>query len=753
MELFPGNLSNIQKQYLDSLNDFQKEQLREALSILPEGRRDGLRRLVCTPDMHLNSEQHEALLHRHSKNGPLLILAGAGSGKTAVMTRRIVFLMLRGVSPTNIFATTFTNKAANEMKIRAKKIFSRSLEECSPEEQKKLAPFKKELEEESWIGTFHSLGKKILELSLPGEKRPLINRIHDHFLLPLSLLEPEESHELFEEVYNKNPSLTYSNLEDQKSKIYEWRNDLVLPKEAYVNAEKTMEKTASKLYRAYQEEKLKSSPPVLDFADLLSLPSRLLRDDEEVRDFLQDKFKYVLIDEFQDTNQVQLIFSQYLSKEHRRLTAVGDDAQSIYGWRGADITNIQQFKEYFPDAKIVRLQKNYRSTPNIVEASNKIFKGSKNITEKKLEPGQGTGDDMDFGDQIALFELRDAEEELEFLSHEIKRLVRDEGYGYGDIAVFYRVNYMKEPISNHLHSKNIHHMEMGDRSFLHTPRVALFLSLLKIIEGAFLYQEDDLEDMFPHTEALREWWLREGTPFEKSTRITIKSDPNLFEVLVDSRRTRTFCNKLTDTEKEFFQQESQLLTDLFGKLLKDGKVVGLVPEVAPILKIRLPGEKTKLPPNSFSALFIDWVKETSKGTGKQGLITFMDNVEQQKHDPQFVPGNPENFVKLTTLHGAKGLEFPVVFFTGLEEGMCPYKHSSESKISRARLAEEKRLFYVGVTRAEEILYLTWAKRRTVFDRVNKQERSRFLQLLPGKFVDHYRPNRSLWKKIKDFIFS
>ncbi len=687
-------------------------------------------------------------MHEHSSGGPLLILAGAGSGKTAVMTRRIVYLLLRGVDPKHILAMTFTNKAGREMKNRAQKLFEQARAECSQKQRKKLKPIEEKLESEAWIGTFHSMGKRILELEEPTLGRPLIKNIRGRYSPPLRLLDPEENQQLFERAYRQRLDKTDYEAGPLRSKISEWRNQLVPPKAARKQAEGDYEKTAARLYRAYRREKFNFSPPALDFQDLLNYPARLLRDNPEVRELLQDKFRHVLVDEYQDTNHVQFLFCQHLVKDHRRLVAVGDDAQSIYGWRGAEIKNIRAFRRYFNDAKIVRLEKNYRSSVNIVLGAENIFEDDPEVYDKELTPSRGNESGLEYGKPIAVFECLSDREERGFLSHEIKRLVRHRDFNFGDIAVFYRTNRQKKPLSEHLEERGIPHVELGERSFLRRREVFLFRCLLRILEGLRLDRQDDLQDTDSYTEALQNWLGREDTEFSTAGLEKINGAVELFKILTGAERARNFKRRLGKVDRDLLKRESEFFMKLYRQLKDKATIQQIAEEYAGRLGIEYPPGDTEYSPMEFPALFTGWLEQTAEGPGVEGLSDFLEKVKQQTRDPQFVPGDPQKFVKLTTLHGAKGLEFPVVFFTGLEEGICPYIHPGSGEISEEKLGEEKRLFYVGITRAQKRLNLLWSRQRQWMGKLQSQKKSRFLELLPEDLTTSVQPPRSMWQKIK-----
>jgi len=487
-------------------------------------------------------------------------------------------------------------------------------------------------------------------------------------------------------------------------------------------------------------------PPKLDFQDLLVFPVRLLQENKQARNFLQRKFKHVLVDEFQDTNSVQFKFVSQLAGKSGNLLAVGDDAQAIYGWRGADITNIQNFQKTHPNAKIIRFEENYRSSANIVMAAGEIFKGDNNVYQKEAKPAKGDAKGLKYGKNIALFECLTDREERGFISYEIKRLISQRNYNPGDIVIFYRINRQLEPLQRHLNQEKIPNVILGDKSFFKSKKVHLFRCILRIIEGLYLKtMAGGLENKRSYGEALNEWFQRPAAEFSEAFYTNLNRAGEPFNLLIDERLRTDFYRKLQPGDQKLFKREIRLIDSLITQFNNNATVKEIASNVADDIKPKV--SRGKFAGIDFATIFSDWIKETSQGKGFIGLVNFLENVSQQVMDPQFVPGNPDNFVKMTTLHGAKGLEFPIVFFTGLEDGVCPYKHPNQDSFDKKRLEEEKRLFYVGVTRAEERLNLICCQRRDWFGETMHFKKSRFLKLLPKDLIEKVPPPRSLWQKI------
>ncbi len=739
-------LMDSREEFLQRLNEKQQKLLSRRLEELDKPLRPLLWKLLVSEDLTLNPDQTEAMLHDHSSEGPLLILAGAGSGKTAVIIRRIVYLYLTGCTPQEVVAVTFTNKAAREMQNRVTELLTLLQQQANGE----TATFVSEIKDsagEAWIGTFHSLGRRILELKLPESGQPIIKQLSNEYQTPIHLLTPSEQQTLFEECYRKvvaeNSSIP---LKPLQKRITGWRQEGCLPYTVSRISEDEMQSRAEQLYRYYQNFKKTMQPPKLDFQDLLVFPSYILENNSKVRKFLHEKFKHILVDEFQDTNPVQFKFVSHLAAGSDNLIAVGDDAQAIYGWRGADIKNIQNFQDSYPDAKIIRFEENYRSSASIVMSAGEIFKDDSNVYEKEAKPAKGNAKGLEYGKSVAIFECLTDREERGFISYEIKRLIKDRNYNPGDIVIFYRINRMMKPIQRHLNEQGIPNIVLGDKSFFKSGKVHLFRCILRIIEGLYLVtMTGGLENRRSYGEALSEWLKRPARQYSKDFYQKLARSGEPFNLLLEDKFRTGFFEKLREKDKKLFQKDIRLIDELINRLNDKATVRDIAETVAGEIKPKV--SRGSFAGIKFSTLFSDWIKETARGAGFTGVVDFLKNVNEQVLDPQFVPGNPDKFVKMTTLHGAKGLEFPVVFFTGLEDGVCPYRSPWQKQIDPRQLQEEKRLFYVGVTRAEERLNLTWCKRRDWFDETMYFKKSRFLNLLPKDLTDKVTPPRSLWQTL------
>jgi DNA helicase-2/ATP-dependent DNA helicase PcrA len=724
-----------------TLTKHQQSKLQHALNNLNEDQREALWTLIDGDDFTLNPEQIEGLIHDHESDGPLLILAGAGSGKTAVMTRRIVWLYLKGFDPDEVMALTFTHKAGLEMRQRVSDRLGMLQDEMdSTPLSARIETLQSNLSD-AWIGTFHSLGKRLLEQPHPQTSEPLIQSITVRYPTPLHILESDQQQQLHTQAYMEDlPDHASYDPDALIDRMIRWRRALITPRGAKHEASTEFERWAARFYDAYQTRKRKLDPPKVDFQDLLYYPARLLRENNSIREWAQSTFKHVLIDEFQDTNPLQFAWAQFMAQQHQRLYVVGDDAQSIYGWRGADIGNIQQFSDHFSDASILKLENNYRSNATIVMSANEVFEDDTDVYDKSLTPSKGSVTGLEYGKPVAIWECLSDNEERGLLGYEIQRLVHQRGYEYGDIVIFYRINRQKRRLSDYLERQDIPHRELGEPSFFEKDPVHHIRCWARILQGAHQSETTDrLDNVDSFQQALEGWLNRPESRLDEDTRDEINDSGNTFGFVTDDSVRQSVFESLSDPQQTALQKEWNVINEGYQFLSNSGAP----DELWSILQSELSIEE-----QPDQALIKEWFDRSTESEGFDGLDRFLENVKEQIRDPQFVPGDPSRFVKLTTLHGAKGLEFPVVFMTGMEDGVCPYKHPHEDELDEQRLREEKRLFYVGITRAQERLNITWCHQRKWMGNVRTFSNSRFLNLLPDDLTVTLEPPRSFVQRLK-----
>lgn len=637
----------------------------------------------------LNEPQREAVLHT---DGPLLILAGAGSGKTRVLTHRIAYLIdERGVNPRNILAITFTNKAAEEMRQRVDSLVSFGAESI-------------------WVSTFHSACVRIL--------RRFIDRLgYDN---RFTIYDTDDQKTLMKEVCRKV---------DIDTKVYKERNllaavssaknEMILPDEFELNAGGDFgQLKIAKVYREY-EAQLKANN-ALDFDDLLVKTVQLLETQPDVLEYYQERFRYIMVDEYQDTNTVQFRLVRLLAGKYRNLCVVGDDDQSIYKFRGANIRNILDFEHEFPDAHVVRLEQNYRSTGNILNAANGVIRNNRNRKEKTLWTDNGDGE------KIQLRQFDTAFDEAEFIAEDIKKEVR-EGASYNDSAVLYRTNAQSRLFEEKFIAMNIPYKIVGGINFYARREIKDLLAYLKTVDNG----QDDL--------AVRRIINvpKRGIGLTTINRIQESADERgigFYEALLAPDLIPGVGRSASKLDSfaaliEYFkgQTEKESITDLLREIIeKTGYVESLEAEDKVEAESRI--ENIDELVNKAAAY-----EEDCQDRGEEASLSgFLEEVALVADIDSL--DEDQDYVVLMTLHSAKGLEFPHVYLAGMEDGLFP-SYMTITSDDNEDLEEERRLCYVGITRAEEKLTLTCARRRMVRGETQFNKMSRFIKEIPMELID------------------
>ena len=637
----------------------------------------------------LNEPQREAVLHT---DGPLLILAGAGSGKTRVLTHRIAYLIdERGVNPWNILAITFTNKAAEEMRQRVDSLVSFGAESI-------------------WVSTFHSACVRIL--------RRFIDRLgYDN---RFTIYDTDDQKTLMKEVCRKA---------DIDTKVYKERallsavssakNEMILPEEFELNAGGDFAKQKiAKVYREY-EAQLKANN-ALDFDDLLVKTVQLLETQPDVLEYYQERFRYIMVDEYQDTNTVQFRLVRLLAGKYRNLCVVGDDDQSIYKFRGANIRNILDFEHEFPDAHVVRLEQNYRSTGNILNAANGVIRNNRSRKDKTLWTDNGDGE------KIQLRQFDTAFDEAEYIAEDIKKEVR-EGASYNDSAVLYRTNAQSRLLEEKFIAMNIPYKIVGGINFYARREIKDLLAYLKTVDNG----QDDL--------AVRRIINvpKRGIGLTTINRIQESADERgigFYEALLAPELIPGVGRSAAKLDSfaaliEYFkgQTEKESITDLLREIIeKTGYAESLEAEDKVEAEARL--ENIDELVNKAAAYEEDCQDRDEEATlsgflEEVALVADIDSLDED-----------QDYVVLMTLHSAKGLEFPHVYLAGMEDGLFP-SYMTITSDDNEDLEEERRLCYVGITRAEEKLTLTCARRRMVRGETQFNKMSRFIKEIPLELID------------------
>ena len=619
----------------------------------------------------LNKEQQEAVL---KTEGPLLILAGAGSGKTRVLTTKIAYLIEEiGISPYNILAITFTNKAAKEMSSRVYKM---------------IGPKAKSAQ----ISTFHSFGVNILRENYEylGYDKNFVILDSDDSLTVIKRILKEMN--LDSKTYIPNAI---------RNKISSCKNEFISPSEYEKYALSDFDKVVLSVYRKY-EDTLKKNNSV-DFDDLLILPIKLFKKNPSVLQRYQDRFQYILIDEYQDTNEAQYILTKMISAKYRNICCVGDIDQSIYSFRGANYRNILNFEKDYKDAFIIKLEQNYRSTTNILDAANDVIKNNKERKDKRLWSDKGTGD------KISYYRAFNGIDEAQYVTREIKNLINN-GIEYENIAILYRTNAQSHVVEEELLKSAIPYRIVGGIGFYSRKEIKDVLAYLRLI-----YNEKDNISLLRVINT-----PKRGIGNKAVSNLIEKAnleDKSIYEVLSSSKELE-FKN-LIERLKEY--SLSLTLTELVDKILNEtGLKKEYEDEKTLESDIRLENlEELKTVTRSFEER--DGVVSLEEFLLEVSLVSDIAEYDDDK-----------NRVSLMTVHSVKGLEFDYVFIIGLEEGIFPHMNSL---MLESELEEERRLCYVAITRAKEKLYIINARSRMLFGKDSVNPPSRFIKEINNDLLD------------------
>ena len=619
----------------------------------------------------LNKEQQKAVL---SCSGPLLILAGAGSGKTRVLTTKVAYLIENlGVNPYNILAITFTNKAAKEMSERLLSMIG-------------------EISKKAQVSTFHSFGLKILRenYSYLGYNSNFTIIDSDDTLTIIKRILKEEN--LDSKIYN--PSAI-------KNKISGCKNELVEPNEYEKYAASDFEKVVLKIYEKYQN-KLKQNNSV-DFDDLLVLPIKLFKSHSEILDAYQERFKYILIDEYQDTNKAQYVLTKLISSKYRNICVVGDVDQSIYGFRGANYRNILNFEKDYKDATTIKLEQNYRSTNTILEAANSVIKNNKERKSKNLWSDKGKGE------KITYFRAFNERDEAFYVIREIKKLLSN-GINYQDIAVLYRTNAQSRIMEEELLKENLPYRVVGSFYFYSRKEIKDLIAYLRLIYN----EKDDISLLRVINSPKRGIGNKTVNSLINIAAIENKS---IYEVISSGKELE--FKKIIENLKEI--SKNITLTELVDKVLD---VTGMRSEDKAESSLEADIRLENL--EEFKSITKAFEEQYGLVSLEDFLleISLVSDVNEYKDD--------KNRISLMTVHSVKGLEFDYVFVIGLEEGIFPHINSL---LDNNEVEEERRLMYVAITRARKKLYLVNAKMRTLFGREQANPSSRFLSEIDDKLID------------------
>ena len=631
---------------------------------------------------NLNNEQKQAVMHME---GPCLVLAGAGSGKTKVLTTRIANMINEGIYSGNILAITFTNKAAKEMRDRISKVVENNY---------------------AFVGTFHSFGLKIIRENV--EKLGLTSNF--------TIIDSDDALSIIKKIMKEfDISTKYYSPSFIRNKISFIKNEMLSDNEVEKFLVSPPEKVAVKVY--FQYELVLRRNNAVDFDDLLKRPVMLLQENEDILDKYQERYKYILIDEYQDTNEVQYKLVKMLASKYRNLFVVGDVNQSIYGFRWSNYKNILNFENDYPDAISITLNQNYRSTNTILKAANNVIKNNVERKEVNLFSNYGNGV------KIKYFRGLDEKDEVRLVTDEIKKLL-NEGYTYNDFAILYRTNAQSRTVEDGILKLNYPYRVVGSYYFYKRKEIKDLLCYLRLISN---HQDDvSLERVINVP--------KRGigtTSIQNLTKLASDTNSSMFDCLSKTKELE-FKNLILDLTE---QAKNKDLTELIDLVLeKSGMKKELLNEHSLEADIRLENLME----------FKSITENYQKDTGNVNLEDFLEDIslvaDSQEHK------DIDNAITLMTMHAAKGLEFKVVFLIGMEEGVMPHSMSMNSS---SELEEERRLCYVGITRAKERLYITNAKRRLLFGITNMNPPSRFISEIDADLIEKEESKESILNKAFD----
>ena len=648
----------------------------------------------------LNKEQQQAVQHTE---GPLLILAGAGSGKTKVLTVRIAHLLAQGVNPYEILAITFTNKAAKEMKNRVEGLVG-------------------DVANRIWLSTFHSFCAKFLRFEL------------DNFLgynSNFTIYDTSDSQAVIK------AALKALNLDDKYypvgamiAAISDAKNNLLFASDFRKQARDFYQQKVADVYEYYERELRKNN--ALDFDDLLLVAVKLLQSNEAVLDKYSKRFRYVMIDEYQDTNHAQYLLAKLLASHWKNIAVVGDADQSIYAWRGADIQNILDFEKDYPNCTSIKLEQNYRSTKIILDAANAVIENNEGRPKKNLWT------DKTEGAKIQHFTAQSEHEEAAFIGDTIAKKHDIHGAPYGDMAILYRTNAQSRVLEEALIKRALPYIMVGGTKFYDRKEIKDVLSYLRVLYNPF----DDLSLLRIINVPKRSIG---ATTVAKLQDYARANGTSLFMTLTQLHLVDSIKGKTKEKLEEFgiliftlvAEMEDRTVLDILESILdRTGYLAQLEESTDPQDQARAENIGELL------SVAKDFQDTNPSGTVEDfleqvALVNDVDSFEQE-----------ESKVTLMTLHAAKGLEFPIVFLGGLEEGLFPH---SRTLMNPEEIEEERRLAYVGITRAEKELYISNATTRTVFGRTSSYLPSRFIDEIPEELVDGLRAKRKVPDDIKRHV--
>ena len=631
----------------------------------------------------LNPVQREAVQHTE---GPLLILSGAGSGKTRVITHRIAYLIQHhGVSPYNILAVTFTNKAAEEMRARLENLIGPS---------------------QLWVATFHSTCAQILRRDIH----------HLGYERSFTIYDTSDQQTLIKELI-KTLQLRLNNPGPVIGEISRAKSDFISPEDYTKRAVGFFEESVAQIYPMYQD--FLRTNNALDFDDLIKLTVELFEANPNVLEYYQDKFRYILVDEYQDTNRGQYLLVNALAQKHQNICVVGDDDQSIYSWRGADINNILDFEEDYPDTTVLRLVQNYRSTKNILEAAYHVIRNNQKRKEKQIWT------DNKKGSAITLHEATEDIREADYVLRQIREW-RGRGRKYGDCVIFYRINAQSRTFEDALRGANVPYQIVGGIRFYERMEVKDIMAYMRVIVNPADTVSIKRIINVPRrgigvatVQKIEDFAYDEGIP--------------LFEAIQRVGEISTLNNGAKNRVREF----AELISSFNASDPPSRTAADLLDRSGYLQALRSEGSIEAQTREENLQELVAAVTEYEERETEPTLSGFLEKITLASDIDSME--DKSDVVTMMTLHSAKGLEFPIVFMVGIEEGLLPHQRSYDTE---AELEEERRLCYVGLTRAQEHVYLTYARSRRLYRDIDYRIPSRFIEEIPPELVNQASPYES-----------
>ncbi|MBQ6269428.1 MAG: UvrD-helicase domain-containing protein [Bacteroidetes bacterium] len=674
----------------------------------------------------LNSEQQKAVTHI---NGPLQIIAGAGSGKTLVITRRIAYLLEQGISPYNILALTFTNKAANEMKTRIFNLLD-------------IDSHKSDL----WVGTFHSLFARILRIEAYNNN---LEGYNENF----SIYDEEDAEKIIKQI---NDTIDVKNSQVNPKYIYttisSLKNQCIYPDVFSQMASTSQEKYIAEIYKLYQPEFKKNN--AMDFDDLLLNTLNLFETRPDILEKYQNRFKYILVDEYQDTNNVQYRVISKLAERYKNICIVGDDAQSIYKWRGADIQNILTFKDNYPDCKTIKLEQNYRSTGNILTAADNIISNNKRQFKKVLWTSS------EAGEKIKLMRLNNAKDEANYIVNIIKQ-EHIKGKALKDFAVLYRTNAQSLQFEKECREQNLPYIIVGSTSFYKRKEIKDVIAYLRIL----INQKDKISFNRIINEPPRGIGISTVNKIKEN--YNTNEDYTIINLLNLSIQELNLRNSTRNTLEKF----TNTLTYTFNKLIEYSQEKENTGSIK--LKIKIQSDIIELLLDYLKSMnIIEYYKELDdlemgnrldninqllsdiinylKADYNNTLANYLENISLISDDSDIknkdAANTNQDVITLMTLHSSKGLEFDTVFIPGVEKSLIPLQKNQADDNNIDNIEEERRLFYVGITRAKKLLYLSYVTFRMFFGKTKDATPSMFLREIDPEIIEDITNNTFLYVK-------